>query len=332
MKAVTSLIFASALCALAHPAAAASLDTVALQRELDDLARPFDGRVGFCARLDAQQVCLRGSEAFPLQSVMKLLVGLAVMEAVDRGQLRLDEQVTLYTADLSMNVQPIARLIRENGGAYATTIDALMAGAVIDSDSAATDYLIRRLGGTGAVQASLQRLGIKGIRFDRDERHLQTETQGLTWRPDYVDATLVEKERAAVSPQRRKQVFDAYLRDLRDTATPAAMAVLLQTLGDGALLSRASTDHLLATLAKTRTFPTRLKAGLTPGWEIAHKTGTGGTLDKVNAATNDVGLLTAPDGAKIAVSAFISGATRSGAEHDALIAAMAAATVKAYRP
>jgi beta-lactamase class A len=326
------LFLVAGFCLLGQNAMAGTLDTAALRHELAALSARFDGRVGFCARLGAQEACVRGQEAFPLQSVMKLLVGVAVMEAVDRGQLRLDEAVTLHTEDLSMNVQPIARLIHDNGGAYTTTMDALLAGAVIDSDSAATDYLIRRLGGVGAVQASLKRLGLSGIRFDRDERHLQTETTGLTWRPDYVDAALVEKERAAVPPERRKEVFAAYLRDRRDTASPAAMAAFLQRLGDGALLSRGSTAHLLAILARTRTFPTRLKAGLAPGWTVAHKTGTGGTLDKVNAATNDVGLLTAPDGTRIAVAALISGASRSGAEHDALIAAMAAAVVKAYRP
>jgi beta-lactamase class A len=175
------LLFAAGFCLLGHDAMAGTLDVSALQPALQRLAAPFDGRVGFCARLQAQQACIRGGEAFPLQSVMKLLVGVAVMRAVDQGRLHLDERVTLRTADISMNVQPIARKIHDNGGAYTTTIDALLEGAVIDSDSAATDYLIRRLGGVAAVQASLWRLKLDGIRIDRDERHLQTETTGLAW-------------------------------------------------------------------------------------------------------------------------------------------------------
>ena len=48
----------------------------------------------------------------------------------------------------------------------------------------------------------------------------------------------------------------------------------------------------------THTGPNRLKGGLTPGWTLSHKTGTGQELGGVQAGYNDVGILTAPDGKK----------------------------------
>lgn len=271
---------------------------------------------------------MRGDERFPLQSVMKLVVAVAALDAVDRSRWRLDDEVVVRRDDISVGVQPLARLVTPEG--YRTSVRDLLFGAVVASDSAATDILIARLGGTSAVQALLNSRNLSGIRIDRDERHLQSESVGLTWQSDYVDAALFRKAVEAVSSDARQQAFDAYLSDPRDTATPAAMAALLADLADGRLLSAESTRHLLEVMTRTTTFPDRLKAGLPPGWTIGHKTGTGLDWRGMNAATNDVGLLRAPDGETLAVAAFISGSRRTAREQAALIAAAARLATDAY--
>jgi beta-lactamase class A len=73
------------------------------------------------------------------------------------------------------------------------------------------------------------------------------------------------------------------------------MTKLLQLLAENRLLSASSTRRLLEIMTQTATFPDRLKAGVSPGWILAHKTGTSGTWRGVTAATNDVGILMAPD-------------------------------------
>ncbi len=60
-----------------------------LQRKLDALAH-LDGRLGVCVQAARGASCLRGEERFSLQSVMKLIVAVAVMDAVNRGSWRLD--------------------------------------------------------------------------------------------------------------------------------------------------------------------------------------------------------------------------------------------------
>ena len=62
--------------------------------------------------------------------------------------------------DLSLFVQPIAQLVTDSG--YRTTVGDLIRRAVVDSDSAATDILIASLGGVTAVQACVDRIGLKG--------------------------------------------------------------------------------------------------------------------------------------------------------------------------
>ncbi len=67
----------------------------------------------------------------------------------------------------------------------------------------------------------MNRRHITGIRVDRDERHLQTEIAGLTWRPEFVDAELLDREIKLVPEAKRQAAFAAYQKDPRDTATPA---------------------------------------------------------------------------------------------------------------
>ncbi|MBC7804861.1 MAG: class A beta-lactamase [Akkermansiaceae bacterium] len=300
-----------------------------LIEKLKTLADGFDGRVGIGMQSAAGLVTVRGGERFSLQSVMKLMVAAAVMDAVDRRGWRLDTPILVRREDLSLYVQPIADRVTKNG--YRTTLGDLVFRAVVDSDSAATDIAFARVGGAAAIRAFLARCGANGIRVDRDERHLQTEIVGLTWRPEYVDAAVLEKAIQAVPTAVRDHAFQAYRRDPRDTATPAGMASFLYNLASGKLLSPGSTRHLLSVMRRTATGPDRLKAGVPKGWTLAHKTGTSGTYKGVTMATNDVGVLTTPDGRNIAVAVFVAESHRSPKERAALIADVARIAATHYK-
>jgi beta-lactamase class A len=260
---------------------------------------------------------------------MKLLVGIAVMDAVDHRGWALTDAVIVRRQDLSLAVQPLARLVTGDG--FHTTIGDLVRRAIVDSDSAATDVLVGRLGGPAAVQQVLDRHHVTGVRFDRDERHLQTEIAGLEWRPEFVDGALLDRAYAAIPDERRDAAFRAYQKDPRDSATPAGMATLLWSLAKGQLLSPASTKRLLDIMAQTVTFPDRLKAGVADGWTLAHKTGTSSTWGGVTAATNDVGVLTAPDGTLVAIAVFIADSPAASADRADLIASIARLTISSYK-
>ena len=187
-----------------------------------------------------------------------------------------------------------------------------------------------KLGGAQAVNAFLVRKGIKGMRVDRDERHLQTESIGLRWKPEYVDVALLKKDIAALPDDIHTKAYLAYQKDVRDTATPRAMAQFLERLAAGHLLDAAGTQYILDVLKKTATGLDRLKAGLKPGWRVGHKTGTSGTWKGLTVATNDVGILTAPGGKRIFVAVFVADSKASDAERTAYIATVAAEIVAKY--
>jgi beta-lactamase class A len=305
---------------------AAPLNTAGLARDLTTLAARFQGRVGVCVQTKKASACVHPQDRFPLQSVMKLMVGFAVLDAVDTKGWHLDDEVLIRKEDLSLYVQPLAKLVGPEG--YRTTIGDLVRRAVISSDSAATDVLIARMGGTRAVSDAMRRHDISGVRIDRDERHLQTEIVGLTWRPEYVDADLLERAIRGVPARRRDRAFAAYQQDARDTATPAGMAAFLFRLANGELLSETSTAFLLQAMKECVTFPDRLKAGVPASWEISHKTGTSGTWRGVTAATNDVGILRTPNGELISISAFVADSPASSAQRAAVIAAISSLVVE----
>ncbi len=170
-----------------------------------------------------------------------------------------------------------------------------------------------------------QRLG--AIRCGPEERVLQSKVAGVDWKPEYSFGQAFWTARDAVPMDVRTAKLNAYLDDPDDGASPTAMVQGLSRLQRGELLSPASTARFLQILASTETGPLRLKAGLGPGWSIAHKTGTGQDLGDLSTGYNDVGLLTAPDGRTYAVAVMIASTRRPIPERQAFMADVARAVV-----
>jgi beta-lactamase class A len=303
-----------------------------LQRRLASLARDFDGQVGLFVRpLDAPwSVSVNADQVMPQQSVSKLWVAVAVLAAVDRGELSLDETVTIRREDLSIFHQPIRAFVGDSG--YRTTLRRLLAGALQQSDNAANDALIRRLGGPFSVQVSLVGRNLEGVRFGPGERTLQTAAAGLGWKPEYSFGRTFWQERDALSAVQRRTALAAYLADPPDGATARGVAEALARLQAGQLLSPDSTALMLGLMEQSATGQGRLRGGLAPGWRLAHKTGTGQVMGSLATGYNDVGLFTAPDGRVYAAAVMIARTRRPLAERQAFMAAVARAICDTAAP
>lgn len=313
-----------AITALVLSLVSAVAENSAMQHDLEKLAVHFDGQIGICAVEvnDTKPLCINSEAFFPLQSVMKLIVAAAVMDAVDRQEFMLSEEMIVKPGDASPGPQEFAGLVKSRG-IYKATIEELVRRSVIDSDSTSVDLLIARLGGIPAIQAFLKRKNIPGIRVDRNERDLQSESAALLWQAEYADDAKFEAAVAAVPVEKRTDVWERHLKDPRDKATPTGMMFFLNAFASGKLLSTVSTEKLLAIMGETATGHDRLRAGVSPGWEVAHKTGTGRVWNGVTEATNDVGILIAPDNRKIAVAVFLA-QSRDSAERQAAVIAQVA--------
>ena len=302
----------------------------ALQTRLEALAAAYgepigvavtDVAAGWTAQVDGQSV-------YPQQSVVKLWVALAVMDAVDRGLLRLDQPVLLTRQDRSVFYQPLGARIGPQG--YATTVEDLLRHSLIESDNTANDKLLEVAGGAGVVSAVLARKGITGIEVGGPERILQAKTAGLEWRPELAGWRFKEA-RAKLPDAVRDQALDAYLAAPPDGAQPLALTRALAALRRGELLSETSTAVLIGVMSEARTGGQRLRAGLAPGWAIAHKTGTGPDWRGASVGINDVGLITAPDGRAYAVAVMMRETRKPVPQRLALMQRVSRAVVEHWR-
>lgn len=305
-----------------------------LVSSIDNLTRNFNGLAGVAVTsVEDGWVASNATASRPLpqQSVSKLWVAMAVLDAVDRGVVRLDDPLTITRSDFTLFHQPVAALVKSGAG-YTTTVAEIMRRAMQMSDNTCNDKLLRLVGGPPAVRDFIYRKQLGAIRFGPGERLLQAGTAGLAWRPEYSMGNSFAVARSKLSPDVRRAAFEAYVKSPPDGAAPAAIADALARLKRGELLSASSTDWLLATMAGARTGKARVRGAVPPGWSYGHKTGTGQDLGGRTAGFNDVGILTAPDGRSYAVAVMIGDTSRPIRERQLLMQAVGAAIIAHHRP
>ncbi|WP_420138268.1 serine hydrolase [Sphingomonas sp.] len=276
-----------------------------LARAVLALGAGFQGEVGIAIRDVAKgwTVGYKADEPYPQQSVSKLWVAIALMDAVDRGRMSLSDPVIVRRSDLTLFHQPIRALVGKDG--YHTTIGALLRDALTRSDNTCNDILLWKIGGPSAVRSVLAQRGIFGVGFGPGERILQATTAGLSWQPQWAGGWGFLQARAKMSFAARNRALRQYLAAPPDGASPAGITSGLALLQSGSLLSNNSTVHLLTLMRASKTGPLRLKSGLQPGWTFAHKTGTGQDLGTLSTGYNDVGLLRSPEGRSYAIAVMI---------------------------
>ncbi|MVM41860.1 class A beta-lactamase [Spirosoma sp. HMF3257] len=244
-----------------------------LRTEIEQLAQAAQGRVGVTATVleTGASVNLNGDQQFPMQSVYKLPIGMAVLQQVDQGKLALSQTVHV-TPDEYISKRQHSPLRDKYPTGADVSVAELLRYAVSESDGSASDVLLRLLGGAKTVMASLKKLDITGIIVANTEKEIGSDN--------------------AVQ--------------YRNWATPTEVVALLRAVENGRNLSASSRTLLLHLLTETETGLHRLKGLLPAGTVVAHKTGTSWTIEGLTAATNDVGLITLPSGKHIAIAVFVS--------------------------
>jgi beta-lactamase class A len=302
-----------------------------LLQQWQAIARQTDGTVGAAALHIATRklVAMNGNEPFPLASVCKIPVALHILALVDERKFSIDQKIEVLQRDVWPGVGNIATrwpAQRE------FPIGELIASMISTSDNTAVEALYRIGGGASAVGARLHQWKVDGVRIDRTERECTLDLNGVEHYPPpehWTDAEL-NASISKVPTADRYQAALRFLRDPRDKATPTATAYLLSRIFRGELLSPTSTTFLINSLKATTTFPTRLKGALPISTVVAHKTGSFGTMNGLNIATNDSGVLFLPDGNELALSVYMKASTRKDATRDQVIARIAKTAFDAW--
>lgn len=119
----------------------------------------------------ARRVAYRGGERFPMQSVYKAPIAMAVLDRVDRGVLRLNEKVMVAKSD--MVPSGLHSPIRDRyPGGIELTLSELVRLAVSESDGTASDVLLRLAGGPAGVTRYLRGIGVDQMRVATSEAEM----------------------------------------------------------------------------------------------------------------------------------------------------------------
>jgi beta-lactamase class A len=296
-------------CLFAARVLAADLDS-----EIARLAKISDGVVGMSAlHVESnRRFAFHGEDRFPMASSFKIPIAVQLLDRVDRGELRLDQMVTIEPHDLHPGSGMLSSLLNKPG--VVLSLRNLLELMLLISDNSATDIVLRLAGGPEAVTAKMRELGISGIDVNRPTVNLIADWIGATlppeseWTPERFSKLL-----DAATPEQRKQASDRFNQDLRDTSQPNAMAALLEKIYHRQLHKPETAALLLDILYRCQTGEARIKGMLPPGTEVAHKTGSiGGTI-------NDVGILNLPDNAgHVVLALFVKQGSKSEASERAI--------------
>jgi beta-lactamase class A len=171
------------------------------------------------------------------------------------------------------------------------TVEELLDLSVRRSDNTSTDKLLQLVGGAAVVKERMHAFGFTGIDIHSSSREF------------------------------------AARRDRPNTGTADDLAQLLVRLQKGELLQPPQTALLIGFMQRATTGAKRLRGDLPAGTTVADKTGTG----EAGATTNDVGLITLPNGkGHLAIAVLLSGSNLSQRAQEKLIAELARAAYDAH--
>ena len=111
----------------------------------------------------------------------------------------------------------------------------------------------------------------------------------------------------------------------RNWFEPAGAVRLLRRISDNSPLGPEHTRMLLQWMQEASSEAERIKGDLPAGAIVMQKTGSSGTRDGMAAATNDIGVITLPDGRRLAIAIFVTDSKADDATRDLVIARIARA-------
>ena len=263
-----------------------------LRARIAELAKPAKGIVGVSVlNIESRDTLnYNGNARLVMHSVMKLPIAMAVLHLVDSGLFTLDKTIHIKKKDLVKTYSPLRDKYPD--GDVDVSVRDLLSYMVSLSDNDACDILLKFLGGPDQVTDYIHTLKVRGINIEASE-----EDMAKSWEVQYTN-----------------------------WCKPIDMIKLIDKFYTGNALSPASKDFLYKILTETSTGPHRIKGLLPAGTVVAHKTGTSGTNDVgLTATTNDVGVITLPNGKHVAIAIFITNSTADDTTRDLVIAKIAKA-------
>ena len=234
---------------------------------------------------DSDTLSFNGNRHYPMQSVFKFHIALAVLHAVDNGKFALNQKIPIKKSDLLPDTwSPLREAYPEGGN---VTLAEIIRYTVSQSDNNGSDILLRLIGGTKKTTDYCRKIGINDVSIQANEAEMHKE-----WNIQFSNWT-----------------------------TPNAAALLLKMFYERKILSETSQAFLWKAMLETSTGKKRIKAQLPENTPVAHKTGTSGINKQgITGAINDMGIVTLPDGRHFIIAVFVVNSSENENTNEKIIA------------
>lgn len=260
-----------------------------LGRRVESAIEKIDAEVGVAMICGDDTLTLNHAVDYPLMSVFKLHIAVALMQQVDAGIISVDSVLTVPYSRLRPGTWSPMR-DDAAGNDRDMTVDQLLRYSVCRSDNNACDILIDIAGGIATVNDSIRSL-----------------CPG--------DVALTETEAS---------MHDDILRSYNNVSSPIALCTLLDRLYLGHVLSPASGRYLIELLGESTSGRAKISAGLPEGSFLGHKSGLSDRRpDGVLMASGDVAAFGCGNGKIASLAILVKDTPEPEARVDSLFAEIA---------
>jgi len=254
---------------------------------LKKLEREFDGKIGLYAinTNNNEVIAYRANAHFPIQSTYKLIGVSALLHKSENDKDLLDQKIHYSKKDLN-HWHPITGQQVPKG----MSLEELAEAAISYSDNTAANLITNILGGPESVTHFAHSIGNKSFQVIHYEGELNSN-------PNIQ----------------------------QDSSTPKDMAISLQKLALGNVLTTAHKALLVNWMVNDTVGYKKIRAGVPIGWIVADKTGSGDY-----GVANDIGILWSPT-CKPIVLAIYTVRNKSNAKiRDDIVASITSITLNEF--
>ena len=269
--------------------------TDALRQKIQQIVSTKNAIVGVSniGNAGKDTISLNGEKHYPMQSVFKFHIALAVLSQIDRGKFSLDQKIEIQKKDLLPNLYSPLREDYPNGATL--PISKILEYTVSLSDNVGCEVLLRLIGGPKIVEDYFIKNHIKDLSIKVNEQQQQAD-----WVLQFENWT---------TPKAANETLVKFYNNKKK------------------MLSQKSYDFIWKIMRETETGVNRLKGQLPKGTIVAHKTGSSGVnKDGLTAAVNDIGIIFMPNGKYFFISVFVTDSKENADTNEKIIADIAKET------
>ncbi|MFN8431613.1 MAG: class A beta-lactamase, subclass A2 [Spirosomataceae bacterium] len=260
-----------------------------LEQQISDFLKDKKATVGVAVNFEngKEEAYINPDVHLPMQSTFKFMIGLKVMEQVEKGKLSLSQIINIPKTTMQTDLYSPIKDKYPNGASLKLSV--ILKYTLASSDNVGCDLLLDLIGGPMEVERFVKKMGISDIAIVHNEKVMQSnwENQFQNWS----------------TARAMNQIF---INTFDKKSKP--------------VLSKKSLDYLYEIMVKTETGQKRIKGLLPKNIVVSHKTGTSGTQNGVSAATNDFGIIVLPNGKRIYITVMVSDSKENAETNELIIA------------